>query len=100
MEAAIAELKDMQQNNFKDYTYYEWDMNAAGYKALEENNAFMAMHIFKLNTFLYPNSWNAFDSLGDAYLALKDTAKAKASFQKALELNPKYLSSKQKLEKM
>ena len=47
-----------------------------------------AIEIFKINTKLYPNSSNTYDSLGEAYWRLKDTVNAKDNFNKALSINP------------
>jgi tetratricopeptide (TPR) repeat protein len=48
----------------------------------------MAIAFFIMNTENYPNSFNAFDSLGEAYEAVGDNEKAIKSYTKSLELNP------------
>ena len=48
-----------------------------------------AVEIFALNTERFPQSGNAYDSLGEAYLVLGDTAKAIANYRKSLTLDPK-----------
>ena len=98
--AAEAQFQKLQQNSPAAYTFYEGDMNAAGYKALKEKKFDIALAIFKMNTVLYPNSSNVFDSLGDAYLAKEDKANAKINFQKAVDLNPKAKASQEKLDKL
>lgn len=100
IDAAQAQFKSLQQSNPKGYTLYEWDLNAAGYKAMEENKLDIAVAVFTMNTVLNPGSWNAYDSLGDAFLAKDDKANAKISFQKAVELNPKFEASQEKLSKL
>ena len=47
-----------------------------------------ALDVFKLNTELFPDSANAFDSLGEAYLNLGDKENAILSYRKSLQLNP------------
>ncbi len=47
-----------------------------------------ALDVFKLNTRLFPDSANAFDSLGEAYLTLGDKENAILSYRKSLQLNP------------
>ncbi|MCB0629292.1 MAG: alpha/beta hydrolase-fold protein [Saprospiraceae bacterium] len=66
-------------------------VNRIGYWLLRSNNEQEqqeALHFFKLNTELYPASFNAFDSLGEAYADLKNNEMAIESYQKSLELNP------------
>jgi len=47
-----------------------------------------AVEVFELNVSLYPKSANAYDSLGEAYLAVGETEKGIANYRKSLELNP------------
>ena len=47
-----------------------------------------ALKLFEMNTLLYPASANAYVSLGDVWLAKKDSAKALGYFEKALALRP------------
>jgi Flp pilus assembly protein TadD len=48
-----------------------------------------ALRIFQLNVELHPNSWNAYDSLGETYAKNGDKDLAIANYQKSLDLNPK-----------
>lgn len=82
------------------YVFAEWDMNRAGYDMLKNSKTDAAVALFKMNTQLNPGSWNAYDSLGDAYAAKGDKANAKASYEKALALNPDYAASRDKLDKL
>jgi cytochrome c-type biogenesis protein CcmH/NrfG len=36
----------------------------------------------------YPASWNAYDSLGEAYMAAGDRQRAIENYRKSLQLNP------------
>jgi predicted alpha/beta superfamily hydrolase len=45
-----------------------------------------ALYLFKLNISNYPDSWNAYDSLGDYYAATGDKAKAIDNYKKVLSL--------------
>jgi len=75
-------------------------LNQLGYELLSENKINMAIGIFKLNIRLFQNEANPYDSLGDAYLQKGDAKNALISFEKALELDPDFESSKTKLEKL
>jgi tetratricopeptide (TPR) repeat protein len=100
VSVAQAKFDALQASNPGGLVFAEWDMNAAGYEMLEKNKADEAIALFKMNVQLNPNSWNAFDSLGDAYLAKGEKEKAKESFQNALKLNPDYTASQEKLDKL
>jgi len=98
IEAAQSRFRSLRTD--ASYILAEWDMNVAGYELLEAKKNDEAIAVFKMNTELSPDSWNAYDSLGDGYLAKGDNENAKASFEKALELNPDYTASREKLEKL
>jgi Flp pilus assembly protein TadD len=53
-----------------------------------------------LATSLYPNSWNLYDSLAEAYLFLGDTDNAISSFKKSLDLNPQNQNAMDRLEQL
>ncbi|MCB0532937.1 MAG: tetratricopeptide repeat protein [Lewinellaceae bacterium] len=99
-DAAQDKFDALKSNTRDDVEFFEWDMNAAGYDRLKDEKTDDAIAIFQMNVELNPKSWNAYDSLGDAYAAKGDTENAKASYQKALELNPNFTASKEKLEKL
>ena len=99
-DAAQDKFAQLKSGSLKGYVTAEWDMNAAGYDMLKEKKTDAAITLFQMNTELNPGSWNAYDSLGDGYLAKQDKAKAKAAFEQALKLNPDYTASKDKLSKL
>jgi hypothetical protein len=67
-------------------TASEAQLNAYGYQLLNQKRNSEALAIFIRNTKDHPDSWNAWDSLGEAYAATGDKTKAVASYQKALSL--------------
>ncbi len=99
-EAAKERFDALQTKNTENYAFYEWDMNMAGYQLLGKEKKEEAVAVFEMTTQLYPKSYNAYDSLGDGYLEAGDVEQAKAAFEKALKLNPNYVSSREKLSKL
>ena len=71
-------------------TYYfdEREFNRLGYSLLNQFKIVEAIAVFKLNTELYPDSWNVWDSLGESYIYADNKDLAVQSYQKSLELNP------------
>ncbi len=84
-EALVASgLKDALARDL----FTQADINRMGYEALDRKEFPMAVAVFKLNTAAFPQSANAFDSLGEAYLRSGDKDKARESYRKALGLDP------------
>ena len=71
------------------YALNENDMNNLGYAFLEQKRLPEALTAFKLNTVLYPQSDNVYNSYGDGLLESGDKAAAIAMYRKSLEINPK-----------
>jgi len=68
---------------------FELDINDEGYELLEKGNVTAAINVFKLNVQYFPNSWNCFDSLGDAYMKAKNYPLALVNYKKSVGINPK-----------
>jgi cytochrome c-type biogenesis protein CcmH/NrfG len=56
--------------------------------------------IFRLNVEQYPESANAWDSLGEGYLAAGDRALAEEAYAKSLELDPENENAREKLDEI
>jgi CubicO group peptidase (beta-lactamase class C family) len=69
------------------YDFSEPDMNLLGYHLLKRGRAADAVKVFALNTENYPESSNAYDSLGEALLAAGDTTRAITNYRRSLDLD-------------
>ncbi|MGY4539133.1 CubicO group peptidase (beta-lactamase class C family) [Mucilaginibacter sp. UYNi724] len=87
-------------NNLKvkyaaDYGFEnESSLNEIGYYFKNKNRLDDALIVFEYNTALFPTSGNLFDSLGEAYYAKGDKAKALINYKKSLQLDPKNEAAK------
>lgn len=72
-----------------DFTLSDNDLIFWGYDLIGRNEIAEAIAILKLDTVLHADSWNAFDSLGEAYADHGDKALAIAAYRQSLVLNPK-----------
>ena len=64
-------------------------MNGLGYFLLQQlKKVDGAVQMFELCAELFPQSWNAYDSLAEAYYAKGEKQKALELYKKSLELNP------------
>jgi len=75
-------------------------LNFLGYVLMGEEKLDTALGILKLNVRLFPDEANPYDSLGDAYIENGDTLLAIGCFERALEKDPQFESSKQKFEQL
>lgn len=60
---------------------------AMGYRLLRAGRVEDAVALFRLATWLFPDEWNAHDSLGDALREAGRPAEARAAYLRALKLN-------------
>lgn len=63
----------------------EAEVNQTGYGLLAQNKLDEAIAVFQKNVKDHPGSWNAYDSLAEAYAAKGDKAQAAANYRMALE---------------
>ena len=59
-----------------------------------------AVAIFSLNVELYPKSFNAYDSLGEAYMNDGQKEKAMWNYEKSIELNPQNTNGIEMLKRL
>jgi CubicO group peptidase (beta-lactamase class C family) len=78
----------------------EESINSAGYQLVAQKNIENAIGLFQLNVQLHPESWNAYDSLGEAYMNHGDRELAIQNYQKSLDLNPKNTGAERMLKKL
>ena len=88
MDQAFDQYKKIKQTNPEAVDLNEGELNNLGYQLLGTGNFDQAIAVFKLNTMEFPNSGNAFDSLGEAYKKAGKNTEAIACFKKSLSLFP------------
>lgn len=74
-------------------------INETGYDWVKKDVDF-AIHLFNKNVEMYPGSFNAWDSLGEAYMIKGDKESAIRNYKKSIELNPKNENGIKMLEKL
>jgi CubicO group peptidase (beta-lactamase class C family) len=75
-------------------------INSTGYQLMAAKKLPDAIRIFQLNVELHPQSWNVYDSLGEAYMDSGDKGLAIQNYNKSLELNPSNSNGKNMLKKL
>ncbi len=78
----------------------EQDLNARGYDLLKRGQFTYAIEVFKMQVDLFPRSFNAHDSLAEAYMKHGDKELAIQHYEKSLELNPGNRNGEMNLKKL
>jgi imidazolonepropionase-like amidohydrolase len=76
----------------------EGAINRAGYRLLRAGAIDEAIEVFSLNTGAFPESANAWDSLGEAHMERENREQAIESYRRSLELDPENDNARERLE--
>ena len=99
VDAAIKQYRELKSNQAA-YDFDENEFIVLGYGLLHMKKFREAIEIFKLSVEAYPQSYNAYDSLGEAYMDNGDKELAIKNYQKSLELNPGNANGVEKLKEL
>ena len=88
LEAALAAYRTFKANPAHRYVDTERAMNQAGYYLLGNDMAAAAIEVFRLNVEAYPESWNVYDSFGEALAVAGRVEEAIEAYARSVELNP------------
>ncbi len=100
IDAAIKTYHKRKSDPKNEFYFDERQFNALGYRLLTGNKIKEAIEVFKLNVAAYPDSWNAYDSLAEAYMQDKNNKLAIKYYKKSVELNPGNTNGKEALKKL
>ena len=86
----------------KQPAYYlnEGEINGLGYGMIATGKIREAIAVFNLNVMEYPQSYNVWDSRGEAYMLNGDKAQAIMDYKKSLELDPYSMNAIRKLNEL
>lgn len=99
IEAAVKTYQGLKGKG-ADYYVGEAQLNALGYQYLQANKFREAIAIFKINAEEFPESFNVYDSLGEAYMLDGKDDMAITNYERSLALNPKNDNAAQMLAKL
>jgi tetratricopeptide (TPR) repeat protein len=102
IKAALDYYADLKKKYYDRgaYDFGEDSLNGFGYEILEKKDFVSAIQVFALNTELYPQSGNVWDSLAEAYMKSGDMKKAQENYEKSLAVDPKNDNAKEMLKKI
>jgi len=103
IDAAFCKFQALRADT-AHYYLSEDDMNELGlhllYEATFNKHNELALEVLKLNTLLFPNSFNTYDSYGEALAAVDKKDEAVFMYKKSLELNPSNEGGKRALDRL
>jgi len=98
LDQTIQQIKlEFKQGRLFAYSL-EAEVNQLGYELLGQGKQTGALAIFKLNTELYPESYNTYDSYGEGLMVAGKKKAALKAYKKSLKLNPANEQAKRVLE--
>ena len=97
LKEAIARVKTSSTKG-DDIYFDEWSINGLGYKLINSERFEEAIEVLKLNTEIFPESANAYDSLAEAYMKSGDKDNAIKFYRRSLELNSENNNAKEMLK--
>ena len=100
ISGGVAAIRASRSDYVDNIANLENTLNAMGYGLMGKNRLEEALLVFKLNTELYPDSFNVFDSYGEGLLAAGDREGAIENYRRSLALNPDSQSGKTALKKL
>lgn len=84
----------------ESFNFAEQELNSLGYHLLRSDRVDEAIEIFKLNIEAYPEAFNVYDSMGEAYMIAGNSELAIKNYKKSVELNPKNFGGIEKLKEL
>jgi tetratricopeptide (TPR) repeat protein len=100
VDAAVKQYHDLKAAQPATYNFDENELNTLGYQLIRAKKFKEAVRVFQLNIEAYPQSSNAYDSLGEAYMDDGDKPQAIANYRKSVQLNPKNRNAVVYLQKL
>ena len=99
-DAAVAKWYELKKDSQATYSMAEGQLVAIGYYLMEKNRVADATKIFELYVKEFPDAWNAYDCLGEAYMTAGDKEQARKYYNKSLELNPQNTNATDMLKRL
>ena len=100
IDAAVVQYRDLKAKHSDTHDFAEPELNALGYRLMAASKLKEAVEIFKLNVEAYPQGFNTYDSLAEAYMNLNERELAIKNYKKSLELNPQNTNAVETLKKL
>jgi tetratricopeptide (TPR) repeat protein len=99
-QTTLQRYTELKKTGALDAESGERQLNQLGYTLLYGGHEQDAITVFQRNVQDYPQSFNVYDSLGEAYMKTGQKEQAIKNYEKSLELNPKNDNGKEMTEEI
>jgi len=99
-EKGLEAYQTLMKTDTNSPSINEYNLNMIGYRYLNEEKLKIAMDIFKVNTILYPNSSNTYDSYAEACMKIGELDESIENYKKSLSLDPQNTNAEEMIKKM
>ena len=96
----LKKLKTLEASGDKDIYFKESEFNTLGYVFLFNEHVDESIFVFKTTVKMYPESWNTYDSMGEALLVAGKYDKSRKYYEKSIAMNPENENGKEMLAKL
>lgn len=86
-QATLDEYHSLKRRYPQD-AFREGLLNGLGYSLMQQERWQEAIQLFTLNVEEYPDAYNPYDSLGEAYMRAGDVERAIENYERSVEINP------------
>ena len=100
VQAALDRFAELRKSGELQGQQAEQSLNQLGYSLLYSEHEKDAIAVFQRNVQEFPQSSNAYDSLGEAYAKVGDKELAITNYEKSLHLDPKNKNAVERLKKL
>ena len=100
IEKAADTYRTLKESEAEKYEFGEFELNNLGYYLLNNGKPKEAIEVFKLNVESFPDAYNTYDSLGEAYMENEEFDLAIKNYKISLELNPENKNAEEMLKKI
>ena len=100
IDAAVKTYWQLKKENPDLFDFSETELNNLGYELLRENRIDDAIKIFQVNVQAFPEAFNTYDSMGEAYMKKGKKKLAIINYKKSIELNPRNTNAYKMLKKL
>jgi glyoxylase-like metal-dependent hydrolase (beta-lactamase superfamily II) len=88
IDAAVARYRELKRDEPESWQFERWQLNTMGYQLMARERYDDAIAILSLNVEEFPDHFDPYDSLGEAYMRAGRDEPAVANYERSLELNP------------
>ena len=88
VQAAVSRYRHLKKEEPENWSFAENELNMLGYQLIARDRIDEAIVIFELNVEAFPEGFNTYDSLGEAYMTAGRTEAAITNYERSLKLNP------------